>query len=151
MAAVVIGETLHAGSAVVEAVGLEVGVRMDAAWAADDAFLSLVRDREVLGAMVAELAGEGAATANAAAKGAVLKGIVRDCLAGSNGREKVEGWVPRWMAFPPSAYTARGGVATVERHARIADLLAPAPEPEPPAAAGTGAPAGEGEGERLAA
>ena len=25
----------------------------------------------------------------------------------------VEQWVPRWMAFPPSAYTQRGGVATV--------------------------------------
>lgn len=28
---------------------------------------------------------------------------------------KVDGWVPRWMAFPPSVYTDRGGVGSVER------------------------------------
>jgi hypothetical protein len=26
--------------------------------------------------------------------------VIRDCLAGTNGRTKVEGWLPGWMAFP---------------------------------------------------
>ena len=36
----------------------------------------------------------------------------------------VERFVPRWMAFPPSAYTPRGGVATVSRAAAVEGLFA---------------------------
>ena len=49
--------------------------------------------------------------------------IVRDCLAGTNDRERHEGWVPRWMAFPPSNYTERGGVGSAERWNELAALL----------------------------
>ena len=45
-----------------------------------------------------------------------MKRIAAEHLAGEGGRAKVEGWVPRWMAFPPSAYTARGGVGAVMAH-----------------------------------
>jgi ParB family chromosome partitioning protein len=35
--------------------------------------------------------------------------------------------VPQWMAFPPTAYTSRGGVGSVKAAARVAfDLSAPA-------------------------
>src|SRR3546814_10059012 len=84
-------------------------------WQADDAFFSLIRDREVLTAIVAEVAGETVARANANEKAKTLKTIVANHLAGADGRAKVEHWVPKWMAFPPSAYTARGGVGTVEK------------------------------------
>jgi hypothetical protein len=30
----------------------------------------------------------------------VQKQIIRDCLTGTNGRAKVEGWLPGWLAFP---------------------------------------------------
>ena len=115
---VVIGETLAAGSAAVEAVGGEIGIAMADWWQADDALFSLLRDREVLGRMVAEVAGETVASANAGEKTKTLKRIVTDHLAGNDGRAKVERWVPRWMQFPPSAYTARGGVGTVDAHAK---------------------------------
>jgi ParB family chromosome partitioning protein len=113
------GETLAAGSAAVEAVGSEIGVDMARCWQADDAFFECLRDKEVLSRIVADVAGEPVAAANIKEKGTTLKRIVRDHLAGENGRAKVEGWVPRWMAFPPSAYTARGGVGTVAAHARV--------------------------------
>lgn len=58
------------------------------------------------------------AAGNAGEKAKTMKRIVRDCLNGANGRPKVEDWVPRWMAFPPGAYTERGGVGTVAAHAR---------------------------------
>jgi ParB family transcriptional regulator, chromosome partitioning protein len=60
----------------------------------------------------------------------VKRGIVRDCLTGENGRAKVEGWVPKWMAFPPAAYTVRAGVPTVARAEKMASL-AITPEPLP--------------------
>lgn len=116
--AIVMGETLSSGSAAVEAVGMEIGVDMTRCWQADDAFFELIRDREVLTRIVAEVAGETVASANAREKTKTLKRIVRDHLDGTNGRERRENWVPRWMAFPPTAYTARGGVGTVAAHAK---------------------------------
>jgi len=118
--AIVMGETLFAGSAAVEAVGLHIGINMAAWWSADDGFFAGLRDKEVLASLVAEVGGAEVAAANAKGKGATLKAIVRDHLHGSNGRTKVEGWVPKWMTFPPSAYTERGGVSTVTGHAEIA-------------------------------
>jgi ParB family chromosome partitioning protein len=116
--AIVMGETLASGSAAVEAVGMEIGVDMARCWQADNAFFELIRDREVLTRIVAEVAGETVASANAGEKTKTLKRIVRDHLDGTNGRDRRESWVPRWMAFPPTAYTARGGVGTVAAHAK---------------------------------
>jgi ParB family chromosome partitioning protein len=117
VAAIVMGESLAAGSPAVEALGATLGVRMQDWWQADDAFFEQVRDREVLTCLVAELGGQAVADANAKEPGKVLKAIIRDHLAGANGRPRVEGWVPRWMAFPPAAYAARGGVGTVTANA----------------------------------
>ena len=117
--AIVMGETLMAGSAAVDAVGLQIGVDMARYWQADDAFFELIRDKEVLTRIVAEVAGETVAAANAGEKSKTMKKVVRDHLDGNDGRTKVENWVPRWMAFPPSAYTARGGVGTVKAHALV--------------------------------
>ena len=88
-------------------------------WQADDALFSLLRDREVLGRIVADVAGETVASANAGEKTRTLKQIVADHLAGADGRAKVERWVPRWMHFPPSAYSERGGVESVAAHAAV--------------------------------
>lgn len=109
--AIVIGETLAAGSAAVDAVGLHLGVDIADWWQADAAFFGGLRDKEILSHIVAEVAGAEVAAANAKEKGTVLKAIIRDHLDGANGRAEVKGWVPRWMTFPPSAYTPRGGSA----------------------------------------
>ncbi|WEK43268.1 MAG: ParB/RepB/Spo0J family partition protein [Candidatus Sphingomonas colombiensis] len=117
--AVVIGETLASGSAAVTAVGVEIGIDMADWWHADTAFFELIRDKEVLGLLVAEVAGETIAAANAGEKTKTLKSIVRAHLDGADGRSKVNRWVPKWLAFPASAYTTRGGVGAVIAHARV--------------------------------
>ncbi|WP_272897617.1 ParB/RepB/Spo0J family partition protein [Sphingopyxis witflariensis] len=117
--AIVMGETLKAGSEAVEMIGLHLGTDMRRYWSVDAAFFDQLRDREVLLAIVGEVAGEDVAAANAGEKGKVLKAIIADCLGGENGRAKAEPWVPQWMAFPPSAYTARGGVGSVSADARV--------------------------------
>jgi ParB family chromosome partitioning protein len=143
--AVVMGEALESGSEMVEALGVHLHVDMAACWQPDNAFFDLNRDKEVLTGMVAEVAGEAVAEANAKEKAKAQKAIIRDCLAGANDRPKVEGWVPRWMVFPPSGYTARGGVGSVQRWNRIAGLFEPEPDPEGPQAAAE--PQGGGEDE----
>ena len=77
----------------------------------------------MIGRIVAEVAGDAVATANAGESVKVQRQIVRNCLAGTGGRTKVDGWVPRWMAFPPSSYTDRGGVGSTERWGDISHLL----------------------------
>jgi len=126
---VVMAETLEAGTPLIELLGRHLDIDMADSWSADRALLDLIKDREVLDAMVAELAGGEAAEANARATGKVKRQIVADCLNGLSGRAKVERFVPRWMAFPPGAYTGRGGVATVNRAAVVEQLL-PAPGDE---------------------
>lgn len=121
--AVVMGETLAVGSEAVEVVGGQIDTDMRRHWQADDAFFGLIRNREVLRAMVAELASEAVAEANAGETAKALKAIIADHLHGTNGRTQVDAWVPRWMAFPPAAYTERRGVASVEAQARaLADI-----------------------------
>lgn len=119
--AVVMGETFQAGSAMIEVLGLLLGTDMAKVWQADDTLLDMIRDREVLSAVLHDVAGQTAAKANETATGKVKRRIIRDCLTG-NGRAKVEGWVPKWMAFPPAAYTERGGVPTVTRAAKVVGL-----------------------------
>ncbi|HKC02761.1 MAG TPA: ParB N-terminal domain-containing protein [Sphingomicrobium sp.] len=137
--AVVMAETLESGTALIETLGQQLQVDVAEAYGVDGALLDLIKDREVLDAMVAEVAGEQAADANAKATGKVKRQIIADCLAGANGRAKLERFVPLWMTFPPSAYTGRGGVATVTRAAVVDGLFAPAAAPETQPDAETGA------------
>ncbi|WP_343611847.1 ParB N-terminal domain-containing protein [Novosphingobium sp.] len=122
--AVVMGETLASGSAIVELLGQHIGLNMAENWQADDAFFEGLRDREVLLAILAEVAGATVASANAGEKTKVLKSIIRGHREGADGREWREGWVPRWMTFPPAAYTTRGGVGTVDKAEAVAKALA---------------------------
>ena len=122
--AVAMGETLAAGSAVVEALGVHLKLDMAAVWQPDDAFFDLIRDRQVINALLAEVAGKRIADGNVTEKVAAQKRIVRDCLAGEHGRAKVENWLPGWMTFPPKPVTERGGVNAVHQWGRIASLLA---------------------------
>ncbi|MFA5970164.1 MAG: chromosome partitioning protein ParB, partial [Sphingomonas sp.] len=123
--AVVMGETLDARSDLVDALGMQLGIDMAEVWQADAALLDGIRDREVIDAMLAEVAGKEIADANIKETGKVKGQIIRDCLDGANGRAKVEGWVPRWLHFPATGYTTRGGVASVARTASAAEAMSP--------------------------
>lgn len=139
--AVLMGECLASGSVAIEALGLVLGLDMRLWWDADDAFIGLLRDRELLGALLADVAGKEVADANAKEKAKTQRQILDDHLHGSNGRQPHGPWVPRWMAFPPCAYTIRGGVGTVIAYEHASAAMAKAQEreddPRPPAGGGT--------------
>jgi ParB family chromosome partitioning protein len=121
VAAIVMGETMEVGSTVVEAVGNYVGVDMADMWTPDDAFFDLIRDRQVANAMLREIGGKKVADGNLTEKVKTQKAIIRDYLTGENQRPKVEAWVPKWLRFPATSYTARpfptlGRWKTVQRH-----------------------------------
>ena len=54
-------------------------------------------------------AGKAVADQNVSQKVATQKKIIQDSLAGANGREQVEGWMPGYLAFPFRVYTDQGG------------------------------------------
>jgi ParB family chromosome partitioning protein len=101
--ALVMAETLAAGSSLVEAAGVVIGPDVARWWTADDTFLDLVRNRTAVNALLGEVAGKAVADANVSETAKVQKKIVRDCLRGE-GRERVEGFLPRYMAFPIGGY-----------------------------------------------
>ncbi|PLK22692.1 chromosome partitioning protein ParB [Porphyrobacter sp. TH134] len=111
--ALVMAETLAIGSEVIAYLGEHCAIAMADHWQADEAFLGLLRDREVMLAILAETGGAAVASANAGEKGATIRGLIADHLTGANDRTRCERWVPRWMAFPPATYTERGGVPMV--------------------------------------
>src|SRR3546814_9567653 len=96
---IVMGETLAVGSAAVEAVGQEIGVDMARYWQADDAFFELVRDREVLTCIVAEVAGPTVANAHAGEKAKTPKRIVREQIDGT-ALGRGHAWTPDTTAAP---------------------------------------------------
>ena len=129
---IVMGETLAVGSAEVDMLGQLLGTDMRTCWQDDAVLPELIRDKQLLTAIVGEVAGADVAEANADATAKVQRTILFDCLTGSNGREKVEGWLPRWFAFPPTGYTERGGIGCVERTERVTSLFVPAEVDEEP-------------------
>lgn len=123
VAACVMAETLAAGSALVEAVGNHLQVDTGQYWQPDEAFFDLLRDKAVINVLLAEVAGKAVAAANVAERVKTRKKILRDCLDGANGRTRVEGWLPGWMAFPVRPYTEAGSLGTAEEWARVRDLF----------------------------
>ncbi|MET4898737.1 ParB N-terminal domain-containing protein [Sphingomonadaceae bacterium jetA1] len=128
--AVVMGETMQAGSAVVEAVGTYLKVDMASLWTPDDALFDLIRDRQVANAMLREVAGKKVADGNITEKVKTQKAIILDCLNGENQRQKVENWVPKWLRFPATSYTARpfstlAKWKQVERHIKGLPIVPP--------------------------
>jgi ParB family chromosome partitioning protein len=142
IAAVVMGETLAAGSAEVEAAGLHLKVDMAAFWSPDQAFFDLIRDREAVNAMLKEVGGKKVADGNVSEKVKTQKGILRDFLEGTGDRVKVAKWTPKWLTFPAMAYTRRP-FATAQRSKAVAPMLSRVRTPGGPVAAPGVAPAAD--------
>ena len=104
IAAFAIAQSLAAGSAATEAVGMTLKLDPRGTWQADDVFFELMRERGAANAMLAEVAGEAVAKGNVGEKVKTQKQIIRDCLAGTGGRAKIENWIPGWMEFPFRSY-----------------------------------------------
>jgi hypothetical protein len=64
-----------------------------------------------------------AADANVSETARTQRQIIRDCLSGE-GRDKAEGWVPRYMAFPAAPYDGTRSIQAVEAWGAISQLFA---------------------------
>lgn len=107
VAVLVMADSLESGSDVVDAAGADMQVDARALWQPDAVFFDLIRDRFTVNRLLAEVGGKPIAKANIGEKAKTQKAIIRDYLAGTNGRAKVEGWLPSWMEFPFRALGAK--------------------------------------------
>jgi ParB family chromosome partitioning protein len=104
--ALVMAETLAVGADLVDTLGQRLNVDCLQHWQPDETYFALVKDREAVSGMLAEVIGETAANSYLTEPGTKKKAIIRKALAGE-GRTKVETWTPRYLAFPRQGYTKR--------------------------------------------
>jgi ParB family transcriptional regulator, chromosome partitioning protein len=123
--ALAMAETLAVGTATSELVGAETSVTLND-WRPDDIFFDLLGGKDVVNAMLADIASPAVADANKGETAKVQKGIIKDIMRGRSGRDHKMDWLPLYFRFPPKAYTERGGVGVADKWQSVADLLTPA-------------------------
>ena len=94
IATFVMAETLAAGGAVVDAFGVHAKVETCAHWTPDQTFFDLLRDRDTVHAMLAEVSGKKAADKLVSAKLKDQRVALASAVATS------QGWCPGWVRFP---------------------------------------------------
>jgi ParB family transcriptional regulator, chromosome partitioning protein len=120
--ALAMSETLACGTATAEAVAMSTSATLND-WRPDDTFFDLLGGKDVVLAMLADIASPAVADGNKSETAKVQKGIIKDFLHGTNGREYKMDWLPLYFQSPPMAYTERGGVSAVEKWNTAASLF----------------------------
>ncbi len=103
----VMAQSLSSSAALIDDLGAMLGTDMASWWEADDAFLGLIRDRGTLLPMLEDIGGKAVAQAHKASPAKLLRSIIRQYATGE-GRERAEGWVPPYLAFPAAGYSTGG-------------------------------------------
>jgi ParB family transcriptional regulator, chromosome partitioning protein len=120
--ALVMAETLASGTAIAEAVAMTTRATLND-WRPDDTFFDLLVGKDVVQAMLADIASPAVADGNKGETTKVQKGIIKDFLNGTNSREHKMDWLPTYFQFPPKAYSERGGVGAVDQWNTAAGLF----------------------------
>jgi len=106
-------ETLACGTATEEATAMVTSATFND-WRPDDTFFDLLAGKDVVQAMLADIASLAVADGNKGETTKVQKGIIKDFMRGKNGRDHKMDWLPPYFQFPPKTYTDRGGIGVVE-------------------------------------
>jgi ParB family chromosome partitioning protein len=96
-------ESLSVASPLVDTVAQVIDTDMAQHWKPDTTFFDLIRDKQVLNAMVGRLAGTDVAKANVATTGKTQRAILCDCLNGTRVPADPN-WMPPHLAFPSGSY-----------------------------------------------
>jgi len=96
-------ESLDVNSPLIDQLGAEMNTDMSDHWQPDQTFFDLIRDKQVLNAMVGKYAGKTAAAEHITATAKVQRGILTACLDGTR-TPADPSWMPCYMAFPMGSY-----------------------------------------------
>ena len=111
--ALAMAETLAVGTATAEVTGVVTGATLND-WRPDDTFFDLLSNKEVVNAMLADIASPAIAQSNKDELNKVKKAIIKDFMRGLNGREHKADWLPPYFQFPIKTYTEQGGIAAAD-------------------------------------
>ena len=96
-------DSLSVHSPLIDTLGEAMETDMSQHWTPEPLFFDLVRDKQVLNAMVCEFAGESAARENITATAKTHRAILNTCLEGTRTPAKTD-WLPAYKAFPQGSY-----------------------------------------------
>ncbi|MEL7470606.1 MAG: hypothetical protein AAFN27_19290 [Pseudomonadota bacterium] len=96
-----------------DTLGTMMGTDMADHWTPDEAFFDLMRDKQAINAMLCEVSGKRVADCHVTSTAKAQRGIIRDVLNGTR-KDGKQDWQPRYMAFPMTAYTKRGGIDAID-------------------------------------
>jgi ParB family chromosome partitioning protein len=108
--ALVVAESLAAGSGLVELVGGVLNVQAGADWRPDPLFWEVMRDKRVLHGLLSEVMSAPVGPKHQKSTGKVLKETLQTALA-----ERAEPWTPGYLEFPFRPYVCAVGIVMVER------------------------------------
>ncbi len=114
----VVAETLPCGSALVEVLSNQLDVDMAEYWQSDECFLSLLRDKSVINAVLKDTAGKAKADGNITSTAKVQKQLISEALAAKSDSDK-PAWLPRYMRFPMRSYTKQGGISAIDQWSSV--------------------------------
>ena len=117
----VMAETMESNTSMTEVLGNEFKVNMWDFWQPEGHFFDLIRDKNAINEMVADIGGKEVADSNVTSTAKIQKKIINDFLTG-NGREHVLDWMPNYMKFPFEAYT-KTGAGDLSDNAKLAEEL----------------------------
>ena len=120
--ALAMAETLACGTAIAEAVGMTTNATLHD-WRPDDTFFDLLGGKDVVQAILSDIASSAVADGNKGETTKVQEGIIKDFLRGTNGREHKMDWLPPYFQFPPKAYNQHGGIGAVDKWSVAAELF----------------------------
>ena len=120
--ALAMAETLASGTATAESVAMTTSATLND-WRPDDTFFDLLAGKDVVQAMLADIASPAVADGNKGETAKVQKGIIKDFLHGTNGREHKMDWLPLYFQFPPKAYSTRSGTGCGDSWNKVAALF----------------------------
>lgn len=120
--ALAMAETLASGTAIAEAVAITTSTTLNDC-RPDETFFDLLSGKDVVQAMLVDIASPAVADGNKGETTKVKKGIIKDFQHGTNGREHKMDWLPAYFQFPPKAYTTRGGTGCGDSWNKVAALF----------------------------
>ena len=117
--ALAIAEALAVGTATSEVVGIVIGASLND-WRPDDTFFDLFSSKEVVNAMLSDIASPAVADGNKDETNKVKKAIIKDHMRGLNGRGHKADWLPNYFQFPIKTYSEQGGVVIADQWKAVA-------------------------------
>ncbi|MCF6275287.1 MAG: hypothetical protein L3J05_05945, partial [Robiginitomaculum sp.] len=117
-------ESLSSDDLLIAAIGNVTEMDMKPLWKPDEAFFEILRDKRVINAMVADIAGESVADSVLSDTGKVQKNIITNRIAGHGVDTPDPDWRPRWMGFPASGYLEDGDASPAIASIAVENMLA---------------------------